>query len=162
MPRGPRVLMKNVCYHLIARGNQKQDIFREEEDFKVYLLKLRKYKIKYHFQIYGYCLMPNHVHIMGEIKQPSNLAKFMHGINRSYTEYFNKKYNMVGHLWQDRFKSKIIVRDRYLLDCIQYIELNPVRAEITKTPAEYKWSSFLERVLAKSLNNNGLLDELHI
>ncbi len=78
------------------------------------------------------------------------MTKFMHGLLRSYTSYFNKKYNKVGHLWQGRFKSKIIVKDNYLVGCIHYVELNPVRAGIVTMPGEYHWSSHKERVLGQN------------
>lgn len=159
MPNGPRVVLEGVCYHIISRGNQQQVIFKNEVDFKVYLARLRKYKKRYGFKIYSYCLMPNHVHIVGEIAKATNLCKFMQGINRSYTAYFNKKYNMTGHLWQGRFKSKIIVKDAYLVECITYVELNPVRANMVNSPYEYRWNSYKERVLDEK---KVMLDNLSI
>jgi putative transposase len=102
--------------------------------------------------------MPNHVHLFGEIKQKGDLAKFMHDINRSYTAYFNETYNKVGHLWQGRFKSKVVVKDEYLINCINYVELNPVRVSMVRVPHEYKWSSYMERSL--STKKRRLLDSL--
>jgi len=99
--------------------------------------------------LYAFCLMPNHVHLIGEPKKIVNLAKFMHGLNRSYTAYFNEKYNKVGHLWQGRFKSRIVARDDYLITCLNYIELNPVRANLAKTAQDYAWSSYRERVITE-------------
>ncbi len=138
MPSGPRLLLENVCYHITARGNQRQHIFLDKHDYKAYISKLKKYKIKHGFLLYGFCLMPNHVHLVGEPKIARNMAKFMQGLHRSYTAYFNKKYKKVGHLWQDRFRSKAVVKDNYLIDCIHYIEFNPVRANMVKTAAELK------------------------
>ena len=140
-----RLVLDDGCYHITTRGNQRQKVFMREEDYEKYLEKLKKYKRKYHFRLYGYCLMPNHIHITGEIGQKEALAKFMQGINRAYTAYFNKTYGKVGHLWQGRFKSKIVIKDEYLINSINYIELNPVRANMVKTPQEYKWSSYRER-----------------
>lgn len=159
MPAGPRTLLEGACYHIIARGNQKQQIFRDQQDFEIYLLRLRKYKRRYDFKLYSYCLMPNHVHLLGEIFRPKDLAKFMHCLTRSYTAHFNKKYEKVGHLWQGRFISKIVTKDRYLLDCINYIELNPIRANIAKSPAEYVWSSYKERALEE---RKEIIDDLSI
>ena len=161
MPTGPRLLLANACYHIITRGNQRQQVFLEAKDYKVYLLALRRYKKKYAFLVYGFCLMPNHIHLIGEPKELKNLAKFMQGLSRSYTAHFNKKYKMVGHLWQGKFKSKVIVKDNYLIDCIHYIELNPVRANIVKAAGDYVWSSHKERVFSQGINGR-LLDELHI
>lgn len=153
--------MDNACYHIITRGNQKQQIFLDKADFMVCISALRRYKKRYEILLYGFCLMPNHIHIIGEPKQPQSLSRFMHGFLRSYTAHFNHRYEKVGHLWQDRFKSRVITRDRYLLDCINYIEQNPVRAGLVKTALDYQWSSYRERVLDN--NNNGtLLDPLYI
>jgi len=147
MPAGPRVLLEGACYHIMVRGNRKRNVFNEDKDFLEYLERVKKYKRKHKIRIYAFCLMPNHIHLVGEIQEKGSLAKFMHGINRSYTAYFNDKYGKVGHLWQGRFKSKVVIKDRYLLDCINYIEQNPVRAKITRTPERYKWSSYKERSL---------------
>jgi len=141
----------------MARGNQKQKIFVKEVDFNEYLKRIKHYKRKYKFRLYGFCLMPNHVHLVGEIEYKEDLAKFMQGISRSYTSYFNKVYAKVGHLWQGRFNSRVIVRDQYAVDCMNYVELNPVRAKIVKMPSEYRWSSYGERVLGL---NEDLLDTM--
>lgn len=161
MPTGPRLLLEKACYHIITRGNQGQLVFLDEHDYRAYLLRLSRYKRRYGFLLYGFCLMSNHVHLIGEPKELKNLAKFMHGLQRSYTAYFNKRYKKVGHLWQERFRSKVIVKDNYLLDCINYVELNPVRANIAMTAADYEWSSHKERILFKNINGK-ILSELHI
>ncbi|PIU41760.1 MAG: hypothetical protein COS99_03830 [Candidatus Omnitrophica bacterium CG07_land_8_20_14_0_80_42_15] len=150
MPNGPRLLLENVCYHIITRGNQRQLVFKDLKDYQEYLDRLRKYKKKYDFLLYGYCLMPNHVHMVGEITPASNLSAFMRALLRSYTAYFNRKYKKEGHLWQGRFKSKIIIKDRYLFDCINYIEANPIKANMVNNIHEYKWSSYSERVLGET------------
>lgn len=161
MPTGPRLLLENACYHIITRGNQGQQVFLDEQDYRAYLLRLSRYKQRYGFLLYGFCLMPNHAHLIGEPKELKNLAKFMQGLQRSYTAYFNKRYRKVGHLWQERFKSKVIVKDDYLIDCIQYIELNPVRANMVRSPADYEWSSYRERVISTDISRR-MLSELHI
>jgi putative transposase len=159
MPGGPRTVLENALYHIMVRGNRKQKIFMEKADFEKYLLKMRKYKKRHRIKLYGFCLMPNHVHMIGEVSDKGSLAKFMHGLNRSYTAYFNEKYDKVGHLWQGRFKSKIILKDRYAIDCVNYIELNPVRARLVSAPHEYNWSSYKDRVL--NLNSDkAILDTL--
>lgn len=159
MPNGPRFLLEHACYHLMTRGNQKQAVFLDEADYKEYLARLTLYKKRHHLLIYGYCLMPNHIHMIGMPEEQKELAKFMHGVSRSYTAYFNKKYKKVGHLWQGRFKSKVIAKDGYLVDCIQYIEHNPVRANIVKAAGDYLWSSYRERALGSG-NVKKLLNEI--
>ncbi|MHA2218870.1 MAG: transposase [Candidatus Hodarchaeales archaeon] len=158
MPKITRPILDNACYHILTRGNRKQNVFAQEQDYDEYLKRLKYYKRKHRFKLYGYCLMPNHVHLFGEIKQKGDLAKFMHDINRSYTAYFNETYNKVGHLWQGRFKSKVVVKDEYLINCINYVELNPVRVSMVRVPHEYKWSSYMERSL--STKKRRLLDSL--
>ena len=159
MPNGPRLLLDNVCYHITTRGNHKQWIFKDGRDYKAYLDRLRKYKKKYQFLLYAYCLMPNHIHLLGEIKKTSHLSKFMSSLQRSYTAYFNEKYATVGHLCQGRFKSRVIAKDNYLVDCISYIETNPVKADMVTGIQEYKWSSYPERALGEN-SDKPLLVEL--
>ena len=145
MPRGARLILDNACYHLMARGNQKQNTFIEEEDFIKYLELLRHYKRRYRFKLYGYCLMPNHIHLIVEVGQSSILGKIMQGLNLAYTVWFNNKYEKVGHLWQGRYKSMLIQKNKYLLNCIEYVELNPIRANMNQSPFDHPWSSWKER-----------------
>jgi len=156
MSRIARVLLNNACYHIINRGNQKQKVFLEESDFEKYLEILKHYKRKYSFRLYAYCLMLNHIHLIIDVKKTGDLAKIMQGLTQAYSIWFNNKYNKVGRLWQGRFKSMVIDKDKYLLDCLEYIELNPVRANIVSSPASYPWSSWQERILGK--NEFKLLD----
>lgn len=155
MPRRARVTMKNACYHIITRGNQKQSVFLDPSDYNVYLSILTKSKKQHKFQLYCFCLMPNHIHLIIGVKDPVKLNKIMRSLNLSYTLYFNFKYKKVGHLWQDRFKSRIIDKDSYFLECINYIEANPVRASLVSHISEYPWSSYNSRG-----TNNNILDNL--
>ncbi|MFA5355888.1 MAG: transposase [Candidatus Omnitrophota bacterium] len=159
MPREARRLLENVCYHILSRGNQKQRTFFKEDDYLMYLELLGKYKVKFKFKLYGFCLMPNHVHLMVEPRIPKDISKAIGGLNLCYTQWFNREYNKVGHLWQDRFKSFIVAKDQYLINCINYIELNPIRAEIIHDPMEYKWSSYRSRLTG---DKRKLLDKLNI
>ncbi|OGX44909.1 MAG: hypothetical protein A3G38_03150 [Omnitrophica WOR_2 bacterium RIFCSPLOWO2_12_FULL_51_8] len=153
--------MEHACYHLITRGNQRQAVFLDKADYQEYLARLCLYKKRHPFLLYGYCLMPNHIHIVGEPHELKDLARFMQGLLRSYTAYFNKRYKKVGHLCQGRFKSKVIAKDRYLIDCIQYVENNPVRANLAKAIGEYHWSSYQERALGSG-NGKKLLNEIRL
>ena len=156
MPRRARLILDNVCYHIITRGNQKQTVFRDEADNRAYLKLVSKYRDRYKFKIYGWCLMNNHVHMVIE---SDLLGKTMHGINLSYAQYFKYKYKTVGHFWQDRYKSYVIQKDEYLINCISYIEYNPVRAKIALRPEDYEWSSYTARILGEK---NKLLNELNL
>jgi len=159
MPRGQRLLIPNACYHIIQRGNQKQDIFFEDSDFKKYLHIMLHYKRKYNFKLYAYCLMPNHTHLIIEVKEVDNLAKIMQGVSLTYALWFNKKYSKVGHLWQGRFKNMVIQKDKYLIDCLNYVEYNPIRANMVLSPLDYMWSSWKYRTL--NIKSN-LLDSITI
>lgn len=155
MPRGPRVILDNVYYHIINRGNQQQQIFLDELDYEKYLQLLKHYKVKYHFKLFGYCLMPNHTHAILEPKQSNDLPKIMQGLTQTYTVCFNRKYKKAGRLWQGRFKSMVIHKDAYFIGCVNYIENNPVRAKLVSSPVDYRWSSYRERAFG---DKNGLLD----
>jgi putative transposase len=154
MPRTARITMENACYHVITRGNQKQLVFIEPQDYEKYLFLLAKYKKRYKFRLYCFCLMPNHVHLLIEVQNPLKLNKIMRGLNLSYTLHYNSKYEKVGHLWQDRFKSKIIEKDAYLLECINYIEANPLRASLVSDITKYRWSSYVFRMAGINLLDN--------
>jgi putative transposase len=155
MPRGPRIIIKNACYHIINRGNQKQQIFLDSSDFEKYLQLLKHFKRKFVTKLYGYCLMPNHVHMILEPRKPDELARLMQGLTQTYATWFNNKYKKIGHLWQGRYKSMIIHKDNYLIECVYYVEVNPVRAGLVTSPSLYLWSSYRDRVLG---NKGGIID----
>ena len=143
MPRTARIAPKEYVYHILTRGNNRQEVFKDERDYKKYIEILQRYKDKYKFKLYHYVLMRNHVHLILEsIERGGTLAEIMKGINLSYAQYYKKRYKHIGHFWQDRYKSIIISKDDYLLACGSYVELNPVRAGIVEDPKDYKWSSY--------------------
>ncbi|HOW36577.1 MAG TPA: transposase [Candidatus Omnitrophota bacterium] len=137
----------------MSRGNQKQNVFKVSQDYEVYLRLLRRYKMKFKVLLFGYCLMPNHVHLLVKPCVVRDLPKFMQGLDQSYALYFNARHHTCGHLWQGRFKSMAISSEDYFLGCIEYIEQNPVRAEIVQSASDYQWSSYRLRV-------SGVYDEL--
>lgn len=139
MARRLRVFASGLLYHIIVRGNQRQKTFRSDDDYKAYLDRLEKYRAKFGVRVYAYCLMPNHVHLLLETGT-APLAKFMQGLQQSYTQYFNRQYQKAGHLFQGRYKAIICERDKYLLALVRYIHLNPVRAGITTRPDRYAYS----------------------
>jgi len=156
MGRPNRVLLDNGVYHVMARGNQKQKTFIQEDDYLKFLEILKHYKNKYSFKLYAYCLMPNHIHLILQVKVGKTLSKFMQGLNQTYTNWFNEKYNKVGHLWQGRYKCKLIQEDKYMLECLQYVESNPLRTELCKTLIEYPFTSWKERL---GYAKNKILDD---
>lgn len=157
MPRTARIAPQAFVYHVLTRGNNRQAIFKEDEDDLKYLELIKKYKEKYKFRLYHYALMTNHVHLVIETTETGGeLSQIMKGINLSYAQYYKAKYKHIGHFWQDRYKSIIISKDEYLLACGSYVELNPVRAGIVKDPKEYRWNSYRFNAYGKSSN---IIDE---
>jgi len=140
--RRPRVFAAGLLYHVIVRGNQRRQTFRADADYKAYLERLEKYRAKFQVRIYAYCVMPIHVHLLLETGSIP-LSKFMQGLQQSYTQYFNRKYRKVGHLFQGRYKAIICDKDRYLLSLIRYIHLNPIRAGLEERPEAYSYSGHL-------------------
>jgi len=140
---------------VVARGNRKEDIFRQNEDYKVYMKFLRKVNEKFPFKLYSYCLMGNHVHLQIATID-SEIWKIMKSIHWMYSMYFNEKYDLTGHLFQGRYYSEIIDTESYLLQTSKYIHLNPVKAGIVEKPIQYPWSSY---GVYMGLYKNDLVDE---
>ncbi|MGI5880423.1 MAG: REP-associated tyrosine transposase [Syntrophomonadaceae bacterium] len=141
MPRLQRILSENGIYHVMMRGNEKKNLFHDQEDKQRFIDTLFAKKEETGFSIYAYCLMDNHVHLLVR-EGMEGLATLMKRVNGSYAYYFNQKNHRVGHLFQDRFKSEPIGDDRHLLAVIRYIHNNPVKAGLVEKPEQYRWSSF--------------------
>lgn len=141
MSRPPREQSESAIYHVMLRGNEKRDIFLDDEDRVRFIDILRIKRLENGFELYAFCLMNNHVHLLIN-EMESSIARIMKCINVSYAFYFNKKYNRVGHLFQDRFRSEVIDMDNYLLFAARYIHNNPVKAGIVDSPEKYEWSSY--------------------
>lgn len=141
MPKRKRVWYPGAVYHIMSRGNRRTKIFRDESDYRVYLKILDRTGFECRFQLYSYCLMPNHIHLQLETGEVE-IWEIMRRINRGYACYFNRRHNLVGHLFQGRYKSKLIQDSLYNLQVNRYIHLNPVKAGLVKSPADYAWSSY--------------------
>ena len=141
MARKPRIHFPGAFYHVIARGNRGQKIFRDDQDYERYLSFLRKYKARFHFLIYAYTLMPTHIHLLLEVSE-TPLSRLMQILQFRYTRNFNIKYKKWGHLFQGRYKAILCDKDSYFLELSAYIHLNPVRAGLIKEPHQYPWSSY--------------------
>jgi putative transposase len=154
MPRRPRLEFPGALYHVMARGNRKQDIFKGDKGKQRFLEKLSEYKTRYGFMLYAYILMHNHFHLLIETGLVP-LAKIMQGVLQSHTQWFNRKHNAVGHLFQGRYKAILCDKDKYLLALVRYLHLNCIEAGFAKDPAKYKWSS--HRIFL-GLESNDLVD----
>lgn len=156
MPRKARQKSSTKVYHVILRGNAKQDIFLDKQDYHKFLKEIYSTKEKYQYELYAYCLMTNHVHLILYDKN-ENLSKILQSLTVSYSSYWNKKYERVGHLFQNRFSSKSVETAGYLKNVCRYIHQNPLKAGIAKLE-EYQWSSYQEyRKTGKLINKKQVL-----
>lgn len=124
MPRIARIKSNTAIYHIMARSISEVNLFKDDEDKEKYLYILKDYQNIYNFKVYAYCLMDNHLHIVID-SNGADISKIMHCINFKYASYFNRKYDRHGHLFQDRFRSKIVHNERYLFSLTAYIHNNP-------------------------------------
>jgi len=142
MPRPLRITVPNLPFHVLDRGNNRQIIFHNDEDFVYFLKLLKRYKKELKFRLYHFCLMPNHIHFVIEPTIDGSLPKIMMRLTLAYSIYFNKKYRGVGHVWQGRYKSSLLDKEEYFIWCGLYVELNPVRAGLVARPENWRWSSY--------------------
>lgn len=143
MPRTAREKSSTGIYHVILRGNNRQKIFHTDEDYVAFLKRTREYRNQCGFRLYAYCLMDNHVHLLlQELDEPLELI--MRRLCGSFVYWYNRRYDRVGHLFQDRFRSETVEDDRYLATALRYIHRNPVKAGLCSNPAGFTWSSYQE------------------
>jgi putative transposase len=141
MARLPRLTLAGYPHHIILRGNNRQAIFMDSADFQRMLALLQAHAIEQGVQLHAYVLMSNHLHLLLTPLQNDSLPKMMQAVGRSYVLYFNKRHGRSGTLWEGRYRSTLIQTERYLLACMAYIDLNPVRASMVVQAADYLWSS---------------------
>ncbi|MCP3928022.1 MAG: transposase [Bacteroidetes bacterium] len=140
MARLARVILPGYPHHITQRGNRRQDVFFKEDDYLLYLDLLKEWCKKERVDIWSYCLMTNHVHLVVTPGNESNLSKAIAEIHRRYTRAINFRENWRGFLWQGRFAS-FPMDESYLLKAAAYVELNPVKAKMVSSPEDYRWSS---------------------
>ena len=140
MPRLPRIVVPEVPHHVTQRGNNRQDVFFVDDDKRVYLELLHAQSERFGLRLEGYCLMTNHVHVIGTPATEESLAKAFGRTHFLYTQYMNRMHDRSGHLWQNRFYS-CAMDEEHCLKALCYVELNPVRAGMAAHAWEYPWSS---------------------
>ena len=145
MPRIARVVLPDVPYHITQRGNYRQDVFEDEEDKRFYMELFTYYSKEHGLKLYAWCLMDNHVHFVVESSSATTLAKVFNTVHMRYSQYFNKKKGVRGHLWQGRFFSCPLDKC-HLYEAIRYVELNPIRAGISSHLKDYIWCSAYSRL----------------
>lgn len=156
MPRKPRFILPGYPQHVIQRGNNRKPCFFADADYRRYLDDLAAAAVKYQCQIHAYVLMTNHAHLLVTPLVEYGISQMMQSLGRRYVRYINNRYKRTGTLWEGRYKSSLIDSDQYLLICMRYIELNPVRANMVEHPGDYPWSSY--RANATELSDE-LIDE---
>jgi len=145
MPRNARRKSSTGVYHVVMRGINKKRIFEEEQDYQKYLDTLSKYKKICGYELYAYCLMSNHIHLLMK-EGREDLGNVFRRIGASFVYWYNRKYSRSGHLFQGRYKSEAVETDRYFLTVMRYIHQNPLKAGMVKEIQAYPWSSYHEYI----------------
>lgn len=153
MPRISRKLIGSAFVHNMVQGINREYIFQNKNQKIKYIDLIKKYSKKYNILIVAYCVMDNHAHLITYSQDIEKISLFMKETNTEYALYYNKSKNRVGYVFRNRFNSKIIYDRKYLLKCIKYIHMNPVRAGISIKEEDYQFSSYREY-----LNKNGIID----
>ena len=150
MPRRPRVHLDGIPLHIVQRGHNREACFFSEEDYHTYLHWLHEALKEARCELHAYVLMTNHVHLLVTPAKASQVPKLIMSLGRRYVQYINTTYRRTGTLWDSRYKSSSIQQDAYLLKCMRYIELNPVRAGMVEDLAHYRWSTYRQNGLGQA------------
>ena len=152
MPRNARTQSSSGIYHVILRGINRQCIFSDREDYEQFIYLLVKFKEKCEYEIYAWCLMPNHIHLL--IKEGIEpLSQVFRRLGASFVYWYNTKYERAGHLFQDRYKSEAVENTRYLMTVVRYIHQNPVKAGLCTHLEDYPYSSYRAYFIGHRLLN---------
>jgi REP element-mobilizing transposase RayT len=142
MTRIPRIHIEGALYYVTSRGDHSEEIFKDAEDYKMYLDLLKRYKEQYGFKLFSFALIPNHLHLLIELKEGVTISEIMHDLNSNYTKYFNGRYERKGHLFQERSKINLLEKSAYLLNMLTYIHLNPKVLNLVTEAKDYSYSSY--------------------
>jgi putative transposase len=146
MARLPRLTVPGYPHHVIQRGNNRQAIFAGNSDYETLLAMFEEHARKLRVAVHAYVLMSNHFHLLATPETSDGIPQMMQAVGRRYVRYFNQGQSRTGTLWEGRYKSNLIQAERYLLACMAYMDLNPVRAGLVRAPGDYPWSSHLNYV----------------
>ena len=152
MPRKPRFYQADIPAHVYQRGHNKSPVFFDVYDYLEFLRILKKTADALSCAVHAYVLMTNHVHFLLTPSDEKGISLLFQSLGREYVRYINQRYGRCGSLWQGRHKGNVINSSEYFLLCMQYIEMNPVRANMVDHPAKYRWSSFAANALGESNN----------
>ena len=146
MPRIARALADNAYYHLINRGNGRQQVFHKDGDYRAFIDLMQTAREKFAVRLLAWCLQPNHFHLLVQPEHAEQLNKMMQWLMTSHVRRYHQLYGTNGHIWQGRFKSFIVQQDHHLLTLLRYVENNPVRCGLVGSAMDWSWSSHGERV----------------
>jgi putative transposase len=149
MPRRARIHIADMPLHIVQRGHNRGACFFNEMDYLSYQHWLGEALRENDCALHAYVLMTNHVHLLITPKKAESVSRFVMALGRRYVQHVNKAYGRTGTLWEGRYKSSLVHADDYLLSCMRYIELNPVRASMVDDPAHYRWSSYRANALGQ-------------
>ena len=144
MSRAGRGLVDGFIYHVINRGNNRQEIFQKDQDYRAFVDLMKEGKGLYPVDLLAYCIMPNHFHMVVRPMKGGELSKWMHWLTTNHVRQYHQHYGTSGHLWHGRFKNFIIQEDGHLLTVVRYVEANPVRAGLVASAKDWEWSSHRE------------------
>ncbi|MBI3187637.1 MAG: transposase [Gammaproteobacteria bacterium] len=156
MPRKPRFYLPGVPVHVVQRGHSREPVFFDTPDYQTYLHWLGEAAKRYGCAIHAYVLMTNHIHLLITPRNKNSISQVMQYTGRHFVPYINVTYGTSGTCWEGRYKASLIQDETYLLTCMRYIEMNPVRAGMVKSPGAYRWSSYGANALGK---NDALVNE---
>jgi putative transposase len=146
MARLARLVIPKTLHHLVQRSHEGIRLFRDAEDYKVFLDWLRQGANQFNVPVHAYVLMPDHLHLLLTPGDAESLSKLMQWLGRYYVLYFNRKYQRAGSLWQGRYKATVLEAERYFIDCSLFVESNPIRAGLVSDASEYAWSSYQHHI----------------
>lgn len=149
MARLPRLTLPGYPHHVIQRGNNRQAIFADPADYETLLALLEEQAGKSQVAVHSYVLMSNHFHLLATPETEQGIPQLMQAVGRRYVRYFNQRHARSGTLWEGRYRSTLIHAERYLLPCMVYMDLNPVRAGLASDAAQYRWSSHAHYIGAR-------------
>ena len=141
MARLPRLTVPGFVHHALQRGNNREAIFRDAQDYEHMLALLASQSRKHRVAVHAYVLMPNHFHLLATPATAEGLPAMMQAVGRDYVRYFNQRHQRTGTLWEGRYRCTVLEPERYLLPCMVYMDWNPVRAGLAQQPGDYPWSS---------------------
>jgi putative transposase len=156
MGRPPRPIADGLVYHALNRGNNRNPVFTGAADHRAFLSALTQTQLRYPFRLYGYCLMPNHFHLLLQPGPGQSVSRILQSLTVAHTWRYHRQHGTVGHVWQGRFKSPVVQSDEHALTVLRYVEANPLRAGLVTDMRDYPWSSYPAHGLERA---DGMLAE---